>query len=247
MSIKREPHYIRSIYIIFRKELMSYFNSPIAYIFIGAFLIVGNWLFFKTFFLLGQASLRPYFNLLPWLFMFLAPALTMRLWAEEKKMGTEEFLLTLPITGWQAVLAKFFSALFFLMITLALTFSLPLTVASMGSLDWGPVVGSYVGAVLLGGAYLAIGVFISSLTRNQIIAFIVSLAVCFVWFLIGEDLVVVGLPKFLVGIAQFIGLGQRFGSMARGVMDSRDFIYYGSLIGLFLWLNVKALEARKWL
>jgi ABC-2 type transport system permease protein len=245
--MKREPHYIRSIFIIFRKELMSYFNSPIAYIFIGAFLIVGNWLFFKTFWLLGQASLRPYFSLLPWLFMFLAPALTMRLWAEEKKMGTEEFLLTLPITNWQAVLAKFFSALFFLMITLALTFSLPLTVASFGELDWGPVVGSYLGAVLLGGAYLAIGVFISSLTRNQIIAFIVSLAVCFTWFLIGEDFVAVGLPHFLVGLAQFIGLGQRFSSMARGVMDSRDFIYYGSLIGLFLWLNVKALEARKWL
>lgn len=247
MSAKREPHYIRSIGIIFRKELMSYFNSPIAYIFIGAFLIVGNWLFFKTFWLLGQASLRPYFSLLPWLFMFLAPALTMRLWAEEKKMGTEEFLLTLPITNWQAVLAKFFSALVFLMITLALSFSLPLTVASMGSLDWGPVIGSYLGAVLLGGAYLAIGVFVSSLTRNQIIAFIMALVVCFVWFIIGEDFVVVSLPKFLVGFTQFIGLGQRFNSMARGVMDSRDFIYYGSLIGLFLWLNVKALEARKWL
>lgn len=245
--MKREPHYIRSIYIIFRKELMSYFNSPIAYIFIGAFLIVGNWLFFKTFFLLGQASLRSYFSLLPWLFMFLAPALTMRLWAEEKKMGTEEFLLTLPITNWQAVLAKFFSALVFLIITLALTFSLPITVASLGSLDWGPVIGSYLGAVLLGGAYLAIGVFVSSLTRNQIIAFIIAIVICFVWFIIGEDFVVVSLPKFLVGPIQFIGLGQRFSSMARGVMDSRDFIYYGSLIGLFLWLNVKALESRKWL
>ena len=243
---KREPHCLRSIYILFKKELSSYFNSPIAYIFIGTFLIVGNWLFFKNFFLIAQASLRNYFNLLPWLFMFLAPALTMRLWAEEKKMGTEEFLLTLPITGWQAVLAKFFSALVFLIITLGLTFTLPLTVASFGSLDWGPTIGSYVGAVLLGGAYLAIGIFISSLTRNQIIAFIVSAVVCFLWFLIGESFVTVGLPNFLVGPVQFIGLGQRFSSMARGVMDSRDFVYYGSLIGFFLWLNVKALEARKW-
>ncbi len=244
--IKRDPHYIRTIYILFKKELAAYFNSPIAYIFIGAFLVVGNWLFFKNFFLLGQASLRGYFVLLPWLFMFLAPALTMRLWAEEKKMGTIEFLLTLPITNWQAVLAKFFSAVAFLAITLGLTLSLPLSVARLGSLDFGPVIGSYVGAILLGGAYLALGLFVSSLTRNQIIAFILALAACFLLFIVGEDFVISGIPKALVPVAQFVGLGQRFANIARGVIDSRDFIYYASLIWFWLWLNVKALEGRKW-
>jgi ABC-2 type transport system permease protein len=244
--VKREPHYIRTIFILFKKELGAYFNSPIAYIFIGAFLVVGNWLFFKNFYLVGQANLRSYFVLLPWLFMFLAPALTMRLWAEEKQLGTVEFLLTLPLTNWQAVLAKFFSALVFLGLTLGLTFSLPLTVGRLGSLDWGPVVGSYLGALLLGGAYLALGLFVSSLTRNQIIAFILALAACFLAFMVGEDFVTAGLPQPLVGVLQFVGLGQRFSNIARGVVDSRDLIYYLSFIWLWLWLNVKVLQARKW-
>ncbi len=244
--LKRPPHYIRTIYILFKKELAAYFNSPIAYIFIGAFLVVGNWLFFKSFYLLDQASLRGYFSLLPWLFMFLAPALTMRLWAEEKQLGTVEFLLTLPLTNWQAVLAKFFSALVFLGVALGLTLSLPLTVMRLGNLDLGPVIGSYVGAVLLGGAYLALGLFISSLTRNQIIAFILALAACFLVFIVGEGFVVVSLPAPLSTLAQFVGLGQRFANIARGVVDSRDLIYYASFIWLFLWLNVKALAGRKW-
>ena len=190
--------------------------------------------------------MRGYFVLLPWLFMFLAPALTMRLWAEEKKMGTIEFLLTLPLTNWQAVLAKFFSAVVFLAVALGLTVSLPWTVSRIGNLDFGPVIGSYLGAILLGGAYIALGLFISSLTKNQIIAFILALAVCFLLFMVGESFVVSGLPKFLVPIAQFVGLGQRFSNIARGVIDSRDFIYYGSFIWFCLWLNVKALEGRKW-
>ena len=231
---------------IFKKEFRSYFNSPIAYIFIGSFLVVGNWLFFKSFFILGQANLRGYFVLLPWLFMFLAPALTMRLWAEEKKMGTIEFLLTLPISNWQAVLAKFFGAGVFLAVALGLTFSLPLTVARLGNLDFGPVIGSYFGAILLGSAYLSLGLFISSLTKNQIIAFIVALVACFSVFMVGEDMVVSSLPSFLAGLAQFIGLGQHFANIAKGIIDSRDILYYVSFIFFFLWLNVKSLEGRKW-
>src|SRR3989338_7346266 len=138
--------YLKIIYILFKKELMSYFNSPIAYVFIGAFLIVGNWLFFNTFFLVGQASIRNYFSFLPWIFLFLAPALTMRLWAEEKKSGTIEFLLTLPITDWQAVLAKFLSALAFLTFSLLLSLSIPFSAAWLGNLDLGPGVGGYFGA-----------------------------------------------------------------------------------------------------
>jgi ABC-2 type transport system permease protein len=124
---------LKIIFILFKKELMAYFNSPIAYIFIGVFLVVGNWLFFQPFYLYGQANLRYYFTLLPWMFLFLAPALTMRLWAEEKKSGTIEFLLTLPVTDWQVVLGKFLGSLVFLFITLLLSFSLPLTVMSRQS------------------------------------------------------------------------------------------------------------------
>ncbi len=237
---------LKNIQILFKKELMAYFNSPIAYIFIGVFLIVGNWLFFNAFFVIGQASMRYYFSLLPWMFLFLAPALTMRLWAEEKKSGTIEFLLTLPVTDWQVVLAKFFSSLAFLFISLLLSFSLPVSIAFLGNLDWGPVIGGYLGALLLGGAYIALGLFVSSLTKNQIIAFVLSLMIGFVAFIIGEDFVVSGSPLFLQSILAFLGLGSHFYNIAKGVIDTKDLIYYGAIIFLFLWLNAKVIEGRSW-
>ncbi len=238
--------YLKTIYILFKKELMAYFNSPIAYIFIGVFLVVGNWLFFKSFFLIGQASMRAYFDLLPWIFLFLAPAITMRLWAEEKRQGTIEFLLTLPITDWQAVLSKFFAALIFLFISLLLSLTLPITISFLGNIDLGPVIGGYLGAFFLGGAYLSLGFFISALTKNQIIAFIIGLVACFSFFMIGVDFVLIGAPKFLVPIMKFLGLGSHFYNIAKGVVDSRDVIYYSSFIFLFLWLNVKVIESRGW-
>lgn len=241
-----KSQYLDIIYILFKKELMSYFNSPIAYIFIGVFLIVGNWLFFNTFFLIGQASVRNYFSLLPWIFLFLAPALTMRLWAEEKKSGTIEFLLTLPITDWQAVLAKFLSALAFLFFSLLLSISIPITIAYWGNLDNGPVIGGYLGALFLGGSYLASGLFISSLTKNQIIAFILGLAACFAVFIIGADFVLAGSPSLFAPIMKFLGLGSHFNNIAKGVIDTKDIIYYLSFIFLFLWLNVRVIERRSW-
>ncbi len=238
--------YLRTTYYLFKKELMSYFNSPIAYIFIAVFLVVGNWLFFKNFFLIGQANLRPYFDLLPWIFLFMAPAVTMRLWAEEKKSGTIEFLLTLPVTDWQVVLAKFLGALIFVIVALALTFTLPLTVSGLGNIDWGPVMGAYIGSVLLAGAYLALGLFISSLTKNQIIAFILAMVASFVAFMIGADFVLFGAPQFLVPVMKFLGLGSHFYNISKGIIDSRDIIYYASFIFLFLWLNVRVIESRNW-
>lgn len=238
--------YIRTIYTLFKKELMSYFNSPIAYIFIGVFLVVGNWLFFKSFFLIGEANMRGFFDLLPWMFLFLAPALTMRLWAEEKKQGTIEFLLTLPVTDWQVVLAKFFGALTFMFITLAMTFSLPLTISYLGNVDFGPIAGGYLGAIFLGGSYLALGLFISSLTKNQIIAFILGLVACFIAFMIGADFVLMGAPKFLTPIMGFLGLGNHFYNISKGVIDSKDIIYYSSFIFFFLWMNAKIIETRGW-
>lgn len=241
-----DKKYARIVYILFKKELMAYFNSPIAYIFIGVFLIVGNWLFFKNFFLIGQASLRAYFDLLPWIFLFLSPAITMRLWAEEKKSGTIEFLLTLPVTDWQVVLAKFFGALVFLFSALLLSISLPITVAALGDVDFGPIIGGYVGALFLGGAYLALGLFISSLTKNQIIAFMLGLVACFTAFIIGADFVLIGAPQFLVPILKFLGLGSHFNNIAKGIIDSKDVIYYFSFIFIFLWLNARVIESRGW-
>ncbi|MBU0619492.1 ABC transporter permease subunit [Patescibacteria group bacterium] len=236
--------YLKTIYILFKKELMSYFNSPIAYIFIGVFLIVGNWLFFNYFFLIGQASMRNYFAILPWIFLFLSPAITMRLWAEEKKSGTIEFLLTLPITDWQAVLSKFFGALVFMFIALLLSITLPITVAILGNVDLGPIIGSYLGALFLGGSYLALGLFISSLTKNQIIAFILSLAACFGAFIIGADFVLAQAPQFAAPLMKFLGLGSHFYNIAKGVIDSKDIIYYSLFIFFFLWLNVRVIEKR---
>jgi ABC-2 type transport system permease protein len=225
---------------------MSYFNSPIAYIFIGVFLVAGNWLFFNSFFLVGQASVRNYFSLLPWIFLFLAPALTMRLWAEEKKTGTIEFLLTLPISDWQAVLAKFIGSLAFMFIALLLTITLPLTVFFLGNIDWGTVVGSYLGALFLGGSYLALGLFISSLTKNQIIAFVLALIASFAIFIIGAEFVLMSVPQFIAPIMKFLGLGSHFYNIAKGVIDTKDIIYYSSFIFLFLWLNARVIENRGW-
>ena len=241
-----KKQYLKTIYILFKKELMSYFNSPIAYIFIGVFLIVGNWLFFNSFFLIGQVNMRGYFDLLPWIFLFLSPAITMRLWAEEKRSGTIEFLLTLPITDWQVVLSKFFGALVFMFISLLLSISLPITLMFLGNVDLGPIIGGYLGALLLGGSYLALGLFISSLTKNQIIAFILSLSFSFIVFIIGADFVLMKVPGFLAPIMRFFGLGSHFYNIAKGVIDSKDIIYYCSFIFLFLWLNVRTIESRGW-
>ena len=236
--------YFAIVIALFKKELMSYFNSPIAYIFIAAFLVVGNWLFFKTFFIYQQASMRGYFSLLPWIFLFLAPAITMRLWAEEKKSGTVEFLLTLPVTNWQVVLAKFFSSLAFLFVALLATITIPFTIAVLGNLDMGPIIGSYLGSLFLGGSYLALGLFISSLTKNQIISFVLSLVACFIAFMIGSELVLIGTPPAVASVFSFLGLGTHFNNIARGVIDTKDIIYYLSFIYLFLWFNVKVVEKR---
>jgi len=237
--------YLQKINVLFKKELMSYFNSPIAYIFIAVFLIVLNWLFFNSFFIIGQADMRNYFILLPWMFLFLVPAITMRSWAEEKRSGTIEFLLTLPINDWQAVLGKFLAALAFLAITLILTLSIPYAISTLGNIDAGPIIGSYVGAIFMGAAYLALGLFISSLTKNQIIAFVMAVAISFIFFFIGNDFIVSTAPQSLAPFLKFLGIGSHFDNIARGVIDTKDIIYYISFIWLFLWLNKEIVALRK--
>jgi ABC-2 type transport system permease protein len=199
----------------------------------------------RGFFLINQASLRSLFSILPWIFLLFVPAVTMRLWAEERKLGTLEILMTLPVKDVEVVMGKFLASYAFLSLSILLTLPIPFTLSILGNPDGGQIIGGYLGAILLGGAYLAIGLFASSLTENQIIAFIVGILLCFVLFIIGEQLVLFALPSFLVPIFEYLGLGNHFNSIGRGVLDSRDLIYYISIIGFFLYLNVRAIESKR--
>ena len=237
---------MHNFYAIFKKEFKSYFSLPIAYIFITVFLVLSNWLFLRIFFISDQASMRNFFGLMPWIFLFFVPAVTMRLWAEEKKLGTMEMLMTLPVKEYEVVLAKFFASFCFLILTVALSFPLVITVAALGDPDGGPIIGSYLGVILMGGAYLAIGIFISSMTENQIIAFIISIVTIFALIIIGQDIVLFSVPKFFAPVFSYLSLSAHFDSISRGVVDSRDLVYYFSMIGFFLFLNVRKLETGKW-
>jgi ABC-2 type transport system permease protein len=237
---------MHNIGVIAGKEFRAYFSSVIAYIFITLFLAVSGWLFMQSFFLLGQASLRSFFSLLPWLFLIFVPAVAMRLWAEEKKLGTIELLMTFPVRDSEVVLGKFLAAIGFLAVALFLSFPLALTAAYVGDPDWGAICGGYLGALLLGAAYLAIGLFVSSLTENQIVAFLVSAVACFALYIVGEDFVLFRVPQFMVGFLSYLSLGTHFESIGRGVLDTRDLLYYLSVIGFFLFLNVRSVESRKW-
>lgn len=238
------------IWSITKKEFKSYFSSPIAYVFLVVFLILVNWMFFNTYFIAKIASMRDFFNLLPWIFLFFVPAVTMRLWAEEKKLGTQEILMTLPVKDYEVVIGKYLASFFFMVVAIVLTFSIPLilsiTVDPEVGLDFGPIIGGYVGLFLMGAAYLAIGVFASSLSENQIIAFILGIVISFMLFILGESFVLMRAPEFLVPVFRYVGLGVHFDSIARGVIDSKDIVYYISLIAFFLFLNVRSVESRRW-
>ncbi len=237
---------MNNIAAIFKKEFKSYFNSPIAYIYITVFLCLSAWLFFRGFFIINQAEMRGFFGLMPWMFLFFIPAVTMKLWAEEKKLGTVEILMTLPIKDYEVIIGKYLASLALFGVMILLSLSLPITVAYLGEPDGGPIVGGYIGLFLLGAAYLAIGLFASTLTENQIIAFIVGIVMCFVLLIIGEDIVLFKAPNWLVPIFSYLGLGAHFSSIGRGIIDSRDLIYYLSVIGFSLYLSVLSVESRKW-
>jgi ABC-2 type transport system permease protein len=238
---------MNNVLTIAGKEFRSYFTSTIAYIFMVVFLVLTAVLFFELqkFFVIGQATLRDFFGLVPIVFLFFVPAISMRMWAEERKLGTLEILMTLPIRDWEAVLGKFIAAFLFLGITLALTFPLPVMAALLGNPDTGAMVGGYLGLILLGATYLAIGLWISSLTENQIVAFILAAVACLILFIIGVDIFLTALPRWIVPFLKGIALGSRFNSIERGVIDLRDIVYYLSMIGFFLILNVRSVEARR--
>jgi ABC-2 type transport system permease protein len=230
---------------IFKKEFASYFISPIAYVFIVVFLIGTNFMYFQPFFLINQADMRNYFGLLPWVFLFFVPAITMRGWAEERKSKTIELLLTWPVSDTQVVLGKFLASLAFLAITVALSVTIPITLFIIGHPDPGPIIGGYAGALLMGAAYLAIGLWVSSHTENQIVAFILAWVAMFVLMIIGHPVVTMKAPSALVPLFSFLGLFTHFESIERGVIDSRDVIYYLSIAGVFLFLNAQSLGGRK--
>ena len=237
---------MQNITAILKKEFRSYFNSPIAYIFITFFLGISAWLFFQNFFIVNQAEMRSFFGLMPWIFLFFIPAVTMKLWSEEKKIGTIEILMTLPIRDYEVVVGKFLASFALLAVTVLLTLVIPFSIMSVGNPDVGTLIAGYIGLLLMGAAYIAIGFFASTLTENQIIAFIIGIVVCLVLLLIGEDFVLFKTPNWLVPIFSYLGLGAHYSSILRGVLDSRDIIYYLSLIGFFLYLSTLAVESRKW-
>jgi len=212
---------------IFRKEFNAYFISPIAYIVIAIFLLITGWFFFATFFIFNQANLRTFYTLLPLVFAFVIPAITMRLISEEINVGSDEILLTMPVTFQDVILGKFLASVALVVAMLIPTFAYPLTVSLMGQLDWGPVIGGYVGAVFLAAAFSAIGLFASALTRNQIIAFIIGLAICFTLTLL--DKMLYFLPRSLLSVFAYLGADFHFQNIARGIIDSRDLLYFVSL------------------
>jgi ABC-2 type transport system permease protein len=227
---------------IFQKEFKSYFVSPIAYIVIAIFLLVTGWFFFATFFLFGQASLRNFFGLLPIIFAFVIPAITMRLLSEELNIGSYEILLTMPVTITDIVIGKFLASVAFVIALLIPTFAYPITVTALGQLDWGPVVGGYIGAILLGTAFSALGLFASALTRNQIIAFIVGMAICFTLTLI--DKMLFFLPRSLLGVFSYLGADFHFQNISKGIIDSRDIIYFLSVCFAGLYAAHLALKEK---
>jgi ABC-2 type transport system permease protein len=233
---------MRQVPAIFKKELRTYFVSPIAYIVISIYLIVTGWFFFSTFFLFNQASLRSFFALLPIVFAFVIPAVTMRLFSEELNVGTYEILLTMPVTFYEVVLGKFLAGVAFVSAMLLPTLAYPVTVSFLGDLDWGPVVGGYVGALLLASSFTAIGVFASSLTRNQIVAFIIGVAICFALVLI--DKILFFLPAQVVGVAEYLGADFHFENISKGILDSRDILYFLSVIFVALYATHLAMEEK---
>jgi len=236
---------ITQFYAIIKKELRTYFNSPIAYVFIVTLLGFSFWLFFRGFFLQGQLDLRPFFDFMPWLFLLLIPALTMRIWAEESRQGTIETLLTSSVPLPLSVIAKFTACLIFLAITILSTLILPIVLSFIGKLDWGQTMVAYLGVMLMGSCYMGVGLVVSSLTSNQIVSFIISALICFILYILALPIVTYSLPSMAIPVINLFSLGAHYDSIIRGVIDSRDLIYYLSFITLTIYLNIQILESRK--
>jgi ABC-2 type transport system permease protein len=236
---------------VFKREFASYFATPIAFVFLIIFLFaMGVFTFYiGNFYSAGVADLQSFFNFHPWLYLFLIPALAMRLWAEERRSGTMELLLTLPIPVWAAVLGKYLAAWAFAGLALLLTFPIWITVNYLGNPDNGVILASYIGSFLMAGAYLSIGAAISSATSNQVIAFVVSVVVCFLFTVAGATAVTDALqgwaPVTLVDVISSFSFISHFNAISAGVIDLRDLVFFFSLIGLFLYANILIIDLTK--
>ncbi|MBR4321308.1 ABC transporter permease [Treponema sp.] len=227
--------------IIFKREIKAYFTSPIAYIVTGLFLLASGFLFFNTFFLNNRAELRQFFGLLPIVLSFFIPALTMRLIAEEKRSGSYETLLTLPVTELEIVTGKFLASFVAGSAMLLPTLFYAITCFIFGKPDAGPMIGGYLGAFFLIASFSAIGLFASSLTKNQIIAFFIAFAICIIFTLISSFLIF--MPSAVVAFFDFFSAYSHFESISRGIIDARDLLYFISLTALFFVLTVESLKS----
>ncbi|MEK6649879.1 MAG: ABC transporter permease subunit [Bacteroidota bacterium] len=234
----------RNTGVITARELRSSFNSPVAYVVIVVFLAIIGYFHTSNLFLLNVASMRLTFEFAPLAFLFIIPAITMRLIAEEMKTGTLELLATKPLRDMEVVLGKFFAAWTLIGIALLPTLVYASTMASLGEMDSGPVIGGYVGLLLMAAVYVSLGLLASSLTENQIVAFILGFLFCFVFFML--DKVLIYLPGFLTGIVEYLGADFHYQNIARGVIDTRDLVYFASVTGFALYLSVLSLQRRTW-
>lgn len=241
----------RVVASIFRRELRGYFATPVAYVFLVVFLALSGSMTFYigNFFERGQADLQPFFNFHPWIYLILMPAISMRLWAEERKSGTIELLLTLPISMGEAVLGKFLAAWAFTFIALVLTFPMWITVNLLGQPDNGVILAGYVGSWLMAGGYLAIGSCFSALTKNQVIALVLSAAVGFAFTLSGTAMVLnffsAWAPRIVVDTIATFSFLTHFSAITKGVIDLRDIIFFATLIGVFLYANAVLVDLKK--
>ena len=242
---------MRNIWIIAKREMVSYFATPLAYVFIVIFLALSGALAFYIggFMSRGQADLQPFFDYHPWLYLLLIPAISMRLWAEERKTGTIENLMTLPVSAAEAVIGKFLAAWAFAGLALALTFPMWITVNVLGSPDNGIILASYVGSLLIAGAFLAIGSCVSALTTNQVIAFIIAATVCFLFTMSGLELVLnvfrLWAPDLLVDTIASLSLLTHFNAVTKGVIELRDIIYFASMMAVWLLATIVAIDLKK--
>ncbi len=230
-------------FTVFKKEIRTYFNSPIAYIVIVLFLLISGYFFSAPIFIINQASIRHLIDLFPLLFLFFIPAITMRLFSEEQKTGTIEILMTLPLKEYEILLGKFLSSVVLVSICVLMTLFYSIILSFFGKIDTGQIFVSYLGVILLGMTFSSIGIFSSSITKNQIVSFIVAFVICFALFMLGK--ITIFIPSFLVGLVEFIGIDSHFENTVRGIIDTRDVVYYSSISVLFLYMTLCRLKFRK--
>ncbi|MBU1110382.1 ABC transporter permease [Patescibacteria group bacterium] len=224
---------------IIRKELAFFFHSPTAYVSLAVFVVIVNWLYFTNFFLVGQVNMRLFFQNIPLVYLFLIPALSMTSYAEEKRTKTIEILFTLPLTKLEIVLGKFAGGMLVVLLGLALTATIPITLTILGQPEWGPIITGYLAAILLGTLYMSAGLLVSSNTDSQIVSFTITAGICFMLYITGAGFFLERLPSYLESIFRYVSALTHFESMAKGVVDLRDLVYFVSLSGLLIYFNVE--------